>query len=48
MDHYDVVVVGAGPAGLRCGTILAKSGAKVLILERKLHTGDKVCAGGIT
>jgi geranylgeranyl reductase family protein len=48
MKHYDVVIVGAGPAGLRCAEILGKSGKKVLLLEKKAKVGDKICAGGIT
>ncbi|MFQ5685341.1 MAG: phytoene desaturase family protein [Candidatus Scalindua sp.] len=31
---YDVIVLGAGIAGLVCGTFLAKSGKKVLIIEQ--------------
>jgi len=46
--HYDVIIVGAGPAGLRCAEILSPSGLKVLLLEKKQHIGQKVCAGGIT
>ena len=46
--RYDVVVVGAGPAGLSCAGILAKNNLRVLILERKDRPGPKVCAGGIT
>jgi phytoene dehydrogenase-like protein len=32
--EYDVIVLGAGVAGLICGTFLAKSGKKVLIIEQ--------------
>lgn len=46
--HYDVVIVGAGPAGLACARVLAANNLKVLILERKIKPGPKVCAGGIT
>ncbi len=46
--RYDVVIVGAGPAGLSCAGILAKNNRKVLVLERKERPGPKVCAGGIT
>ncbi len=34
MPHYNVVVIGAGNAGLTSALTLAKSGAKVLLLER--------------
>jgi geranylgeranyl reductase len=46
--HYDVVIVGAGPAGLACARILAANNLKVIVLERKEKVGPKVCAGGIT
>ncbi len=45
---YDVVIIGAGPGGLRCGSLLAGNGVNVLVLERNKKIGRKVCAGGIT
>lgn len=33
-DHYDVIVIGAAPAGLTCAIELAKKGKDVLVLER--------------
>lgn len=45
---YDVVIVGAGPAGLSCAEVTAKNGLSTLVLERKKTIGQKVCAGGIT
>lgn len=45
---YDVVIVGAGPAGLRCAEILAKNNKRVLVLEKNKIIGSKVCAGGVT
>jgi geranylgeranyl reductase len=48
MKQYDVVIVGAGPAGLRCADILSKTDLKVLLLEKDSIFGDKVCAGGLT
>ncbi len=48
MKHYDVIIVGAGPAGLRCAEILSQSDKTVLLLEKKAETGPKTCAGGLT
>ena len=48
MNKYDVIIVGAGPAGLRCAEILGQSELKVLLLEKDNTFGNKVCAGGIT
>ncbi len=41
----DVVIVGAGPAGLTAGYYLAKAGYKVALLERKLSTGGGIWGG---
>ncbi len=48
MKKYHTVIVGAGPAGLACATVLARAGHVVLVLERQNRVGPKVCAGGIT
>ena len=47
-ERADVLVVGGGPGGLACATVLAQGGARVIVAERKLLIGPKVCAGGIT
>jgi geranylgeranyl reductase len=44
----DILVVGAGPAGLACAKLLAEQGRQVIVLERHREIGYKVCAGGIT
>ena len=46
--EFDVIIVGAGPAGLSCASELANSKLKVLLFDKKEKTGDKACAGGIT
>lgn len=48
MEGVEVVIVGAGPAGLECAKHLAKAGKDVLVLERSTIVGKKVCAGGLT
>lgn len=44
-DTYDVVVVGAGPAGSMCAQKLAKEGKSVLLIERDKMPRNKVCTG---
>ena len=44
---YEVVVIGAGPAGVSCAYVLAKAGVDVLILERGQYSGAKNMFGGI-
>ena len=39
MEHYDVVIIGAGPAGLSAGYELCNSKKKVLVLEKKYQVG---------
>lgn len=43
----DVVIAGAGPAGLVCGYYLAKNGIKVVIFERHLKVGGGMPGGGM-
>jgi len=38
-NHYGVVIIGAGPAGLAAGIKLVKAGKKVLIVEKESHVG---------
>lgn len=48
MKLYDVIIIGAGPAGLNCANTLAKSNKRVLLVDQKEIIGPKVCAGGLT
>ncbi len=40
MKSYDLVVAGAGPAGLTLAWKAAESGLRVLVFDRKRHAGD--------
>ncbi|HVJ87821.1 MAG TPA: FAD-dependent oxidoreductase, partial [Caulifigura sp.] len=44
-DLWDVVVIGAGPAGCITSRELARSGCRVLLLEAKRFPRPKVCGG---
>jgi predicted Rossmann fold flavoprotein len=43
---YDVIVLGAGAAGLMCAGIAAKRGRSVLVLEQARHPGEKIRISG--
>ncbi|MDQ0256800.1 geranylgeranyl reductase family protein [Evansella vedderi] len=45
---FDVIVVGAGPAGSTLSAQLGKKGFKVLLLDKAEFPRYKVCGGGIT
>jgi len=44
MSKYDVVVIGAGAAGLSAGALLAKEGKSVLVCEKSPHLGGRALA----
>ena len=46
-NQFDVIIVGAGPAGLECAHLLKNSNLSVLLLEKNKVIGPKTCAGGI-
>jgi geranylgeranyl reductase family protein len=48
MEHFDALVVGAGPAGSSAALRLAGGGAKVLLVDRARFPRDKPCGGGLT
>jgi geranylgeranyl reductase family protein len=45
--RYDVVVVGAGPAGSTAAKVLSEKGVKVLLLDKSKFPRDKPCGGGL-
>ena len=46
MNNYDLIVVGAGPAGLMAAGRAAEKGAKVLVLEKMRQEGRKLLITG--
>ena len=47
-EHYDVIVMGAGAAGLSAAVFGALSGAKVLLVERTAYVGGTSALSGGT
>lgn len=45
---YQVIIVGAGPAGAYLAYLLSREGINVLLLEKERLPRYKPCAGGIT
>ncbi len=48
MEHRDVVVIGAGPAGAAAAIRAARAGASVRVFEKAAPGRDKVCGDGLT
>ncbi|HSV42714.1 MAG TPA: NAD(P)/FAD-dependent oxidoreductase [Methanomassiliicoccales archaeon] len=47
MQRFDVLVVGAGPAGSAAGRAAAENGAKTLVIDRKKEIGTPVQCGEV-
>ncbi len=51
LDHFDLIIVGAGPAGISTALHLAQIEpgmvARTLILEKARHPRPKLCGGGL-
>jgi len=48
MQHHDVVISGAGPAGCSAALFLARKGYSVLLLDKACFPRQKVCGEGVT
>jgi flavin-dependent dehydrogenase len=47
MEHYDVVIIGAGLAGLHCARLLGRRGLGVLLVDRKESLDTSIHTTGI-
>ena len=45
-NHFDVVILGAGAAGLMCAITAAKRDKAVLVLEKSNKAGKKILMSG--
>jgi geranylgeranyl reductase family protein len=48
VEHFDVAVVGAGPAGSTTAYRLSRAHARVLLIDKVRFPRDKPCGGGLT
>ncbi|KAA1175661.1 NAD(P)/FAD-dependent oxidoreductase [Marinobacter salinexigens] len=48
MDYYDLIIIGAGPAGSTLARALQDSGKRILIIDKQAFPRDKTCAGWVT
>ena len=47
MEQFDVVIIGAGLAGLQCARLLSRTGLKILLVDRKPTLTDSIHTTGI-
>ena len=48
MTRFDLLIVGAGPAGSFAAELLAKGGARVALFDGRPEGEPKACGGGVT
>ncbi|MDQ3173054.1 MAG: NAD(P)/FAD-dependent oxidoreductase [Acidobacteriota bacterium] len=48
MEHFQALIVGAGPAGSFAAELLARNGVKVALFDGRPEGEPKACGGGVT
>lgn len=48
MEYFDLIIVGAGPAGSTLAKALENTGKRILIIDKQEFPRDKTCAGWVT
>ena len=46
MAHYDVIIIGAGAAGMMCASLAGQRGRQVLVLDHANKVGKKILMSG--
>jgi len=46
--RFDLIILGAGPAGSAAAHVAARTGLRVALVDRRAFPQDKLCGGGIT
>nr|MBP7497910.1 geranylgeranyl reductase family protein [Bacteroidales bacterium] len=47
-DKFDIIIVGAGPAGCCCALMLANTGLKLAIIDKSSFPRDKICGDALS
>jgi menaquinone-9 beta-reductase len=45
---YDIVIIGAGPAGTTCALMLAHTGLKIAVIDKAVFPRDKICGDALS
>ena len=48
MKKYDVIIVGAGPAGVSAAKVLKDKNINFCIIDKNKFPREKLCGGGLT
>ena len=41
-NHYDIIIIGAGPAGMSASCLVSKYKAKILVLDVAISPGGQI------